>query len=198
MEAIRECSVEECGQPMRYKADGLCMMHYRRKRRENPLDAPMRRNARKASGRGCDVSWCEEAAIARGYCVAHYARARRGLDVEQRIGVAGAPFGFDANDPGTWNRRMDSQGYVELRHSVGGRRARILEHRWVMQKQIGRELLPDETVHHVNGVKDDNRIENLELWSSNHPYGQRVDDKVDWAVQMLRRYRPDLLAEGRS
>lgn len=49
-------------------------------------------------------------------------------------------------------------------------------------------------MHHINGVRDDNRIENLELWSSAHPFGQRVTDKVEWAVEMLKLYAPDRLA----
>lgn len=57
-----------------------------------------------------------------------------------------------------------------------------------MEQQIGRKLLPDETVHHKNGVRDDNRPENLELWSSSHPTGQRVSDKVEWAKMILVRY----------
>lgn len=116
--------------------------------------------------------------------------------MEKRYGPHGSPYGFDADDPTTWNRRMNSDGYVELRHSVHGARTALLEHRFVMQQHIGRELLPEETVHHLNGVKDDNRIENLELWSSSHPYGQRVVDKVEWAVELLKRYRPEMLAEA--
>lgn len=65
------------------------------------------------------------------------------------------------------------------------------EHRHVMQAVVSRELTPEETVHHRNGVKLDNRPENLELWASNHPRGQRVLDLIDWAREILGRYEPD-------
>ncbi len=70
----------------------------------------------------------------------------------------------------------------------------VLEHAKVMSEVIGRPLLRDENVHHINGVRGDNRPENLELWVTKQPKGQRVEDKVAWAVEMLRRYRPELLA----
>jgi hypothetical protein len=62
------------------------------------------------------------------------------------------------------------------------------EHRHVMEQHIDRFLLPQETVHHKNGVRDDNTITNLELWSSSHPSGQRVADKVAWARTILELY----------
>lgn len=62
------------------------------------------------------------------------------------------------------------------------------EHRLVMERLIGRKLLDDETVHHRNGDRSDNREENLELWCSNHPAGQRVIDLVAWAKEILARY----------
>jgi hypothetical protein len=67
----------------------------------------------------------------------------------------------------------------------------VPEHRHVMQAVVDRELTPEETVHHRNGVKLDNRPENLELWASNHPRGQRVLDLIDWAREILGRYEPD-------
>lgn len=62
-----------------------------------------------------------------------------------------------------------------------------------MEQKLGRYLLPSEQVHHISGVKDDNRPENLELWATPQPAGQRVEDLADWAVEILRRYRPNSL-----
>lgn len=62
-----------------------------------------------------------------------------------------------------------------------------------MEAHLGRPLRPEETVHHKNGQRRDNRLSNLELWSSSHPKGQRVEDKVDWALEILGLYAPQHL-----
>jgi hypothetical protein len=64
----------------------------------------------------------------------------------------------------------------------------VLEHRHVMALHLGRPLLSSENVHHKNGIRDDNRLENLELWSKAQPYGQRVSDKLEWARAFIAQY----------
>lgn len=84
-----------------------------------------------------------------------------------------------------------ADGYVHVRypeHARAGVSGYVLEHIYVTEQMLGRALTADETVHHKNGVRHDNRPENLELWASNHPSGQRVTDLLEWARAIIAKY----------
>jgi len=135
----------------------------------------------------CVVADCANRARKRGWCDKHYARWQRTGSLEITRVVK--------------NSYRDNAGYIVLTHRDTHPNSRkdgsIFEHVLVMSEHLGRPLLPHENVHHKNGIRDDNRIENLELWSRSQPFGQRVTDKVAWAKEILATYEPESLNEAR-
>lgn len=76
---------------------------------------------------------------------------------------------FPNEKGGFGKKRLNKMGYIEVylpTHPMSWKRGRILEHRLVMSKKIGRNLLDTEHVHHINGIKNDNRVENLIILTS--------------------------------
>jgi len=79
-------------------------------------------------------------------------------------------------------------------HPGANSKGLIAEHRAVMAQHLGHQLARDENVHHLNGVRSDNRLENLELWVRPQPAGVRTTDAIQYAVSVLMRYAPEMLA----
>lgn len=124
----------------------------------------------------CSFDGCDRPHYAKGLCQPHRHQQLRGRDL--------APLQKPKRrfPPGTW--RPDPAGY--MRRPNGGQW--IYQHREVMATVLGRDLLPGENVHHLNGNKSDNRPENLQLWVTFQPRGQRPEDLVAWAHEILSRY----------
>ena len=87
-----------------------------------------------------------------------------------------------------------SYGYHHYRgkewegHPCADKYGRVLAHRLVLFESMGRKLNKYEHVHHKNGIRNDNRLENLEIWHKGHPPGQRIEDKIKWCKEFLEEY----------
>lgn len=215
---LEECSVDGCGREVVHK--NMCSAHYHRVLRTGNArpDVPIREH-----NKICYVTVCNKQARCFGLCESHHKRLLKYGDPEMTVrtvpticcirecdrdhfvrGMCQMHYIRMKNerDLGIRPQRIRGSGYVSEdgyvsvtinNHPLFPSRNSILEHRLVMSEHLNRAVISDETVHHINGIRDDNRIENLELWVGSHPATQRVDDKIKWAVELLLRYAPEKL-----
>ena len=168
------CSFENCSR--KKHAKGYCSTHYSRLLRNG--DATLSNRVHKYN-KNCDAVYengysCNKKAYAKDYCRKHYLAFKRyGNPLTNKSQKENPSNYVDVFMPGHPNARKD--GY-------------LFEHRLVMSDYLGRPLLPGENVHHKNGNRKDNRIENLELWSESQPTGQRIEDKLLWAKEIISLY----------
>ena len=207
-----ECKHLPCGE--RAMTQGFCDMHYYRFRNGVDMDIPKRQKSKNGL---CEHPNCENPYKAKGYCIMHYNRLRTGRDLD--LFTRALPNSnkdkkclYEGCEKGVRNKglcnkhiqrsksitrkarnfakvgdvRMYEDGYIREKTESGWKS----QHRIIMEKQIGRPLLKEENVHHINGIRNDNRIENLELWSTSQAIGQRVIDKIKWAENLLQIYAP--------
>jgi hypothetical protein len=164
----------------------LVSRHYLRWIRTGDVraDVPLRRRTQPEY---CTVDGCGRRCHSKGLCKTHHKRLR-----------ATGSVGADVPIREVSGDGCISHGYRQVPVPASDRQLTrgqtyVLEHRLVMARMLRRPLEDDEVVHHVNGDTLDNRPENLELWSTMQPKGQRFQDKVDWAIEILTRYAPERL-----
>ncbi len=165
----------------KYKAKGYCKRHYQKHLYRNG-------SVKKRRIFICTIEGCNNIFHAKDYCKKHYMLWYRYGDPKIQ------PRSKKENGSGYKNK----YGYIILylpNHPFSGKTGKISEHRLVLGEHIGRKLYDDETVHHKNGKRDDNRLENLELKASIHLRGQDVDDLLEYATEIFRRYKPEALNE---
>jgi hypothetical protein len=113
-----------------------------------------------------------------------YRRKQRGIDCN--LPLLCAPAGSGSIKKGQGYRVICKKEFRGMPHA--DKKGRIAEHTYIMMKHLGRPLKKGENVHHINGIRDDNRIENLELWHRSQPPGQRLDEKIAWSISFLESY----------
>lgn len=172
------CKIEGCFNKSRHK--GYCPKH--RSRLDTHGDPNIVLVKRYGSDEACVIDGCSNRKQSMDMCHIHYgrlsARKNGNTSPDKLIAEKGAG-------------HLAKSGYREM--VINGRK--ILEHRLVMEKIIGRPLTSNENVHHKNGARADNSPSNLELWNTSQPKGQRIPDKISWAIELFKQY-PEYLAEA--
>lgn len=212
----------EPGCTRKHLAFGYCNMHYLRVKNGTPFSKPVKpsrciidgcegrrqrhdlctkhfHQAFKGGAFGpipkCEIVGCSRnvSTCSSRYCGMHASRLTR-------TGSAGPAESLNKKRDG-----ITDDGYRVV--SIG--RKTFLEHRLLVERYIGRQLKRHEEVHHRNGMRADNSVgpcvlshrcdcddamHNLELWSTSQPRGQRIEDKVRWALELIREY-PDVVSD---
>ena len=171
-----KCEVPGCDR--KHNTKGYCGTHYYRFQRGLPLDTPTRKIFPEHK---CKQKDCDRTAFNKDYCAKHFHAVSKDI--------------IRSTDPGLWTfkdkkkRSLDSEGYVIVRVHYGKYVCYMLEHRVIVAQHYGLVLTDKETVHHKNGIRSDNRIENLDIRPCGmHPPGQSLPDIMQFAMEVIDHY----------
>ena len=168
------CSMNGCSN--RAVTKNLCSKHYLRLRVHGDASIVLKKG-KPINTTKCLVDECSKLFYAKNLCEKHYRKLLKYGDPN-----------FETKEKGLG---IISHGYRKIykpKHPNSNSWGYIAEHRYVMSEKLGRPLSPNEYIHHKNGNRLDNKLENLELWVISQPSGQRVEDLITWAKEILEQY----------
>jgi hypothetical protein len=136
------------------------------------------------------INGCDKPIHSRGMCKScyrkvHYVEHER--DRRYPDGIS-----KERESPVGTRKERGSDGYIDIKVPKGystSSRDWVKEHRYVMEQHLGRKLEDFENVHHKNGNRKDNDLNNLELWVTKQPKGQRPEDLIEYAEWILKTYK---------
>jgi len=184
------CRLEGCGREIENGRVRMCRRHYaqyyRRIIDEDGVRLRELKRVPSAEGLACSVPDCHSRPTRRGMCQKHRRQEQAGLIDEQGNKLREHKTRGRPRRKARWRT---SGGYVRKHapeHPNADKYGNVLEHRLVMEAHLDRLLGPKEVVHHINGKRDDNRLENLQLrqWTTHPPGSEPVDD-IEAALGLL-------------
>jgi len=139
----------------------------------------------KYKNKTCSIFRCFNKTVSKGMCESHYREVLKYGKIREPSEKR-APKG---------SGHLDKSGYVRKAREDG---SQTFEHRLVMEKHLGRRLKKHENVHHINGIKNDNRLENLELWTRPQPTGLKFEDKIKDCISFLEENGYEVLLKEKN